>query len=276
MGARPHITRVAFHVNRDKPGADTVRARLAAFARTVGLEVLSGPKDLMGGADGVAVIVLGGDGTMLSAVHRYPGVPLLGLNLGSLGYLAAVEEPRFEDAVRALARGEFVISRRTVLETRSRQALNDVVVSHEVAGHALALELLVDGTRATSFSADGLIVSTPTGSTAYSLSAGGPVLLPDTRSFVVTPVCPHALSSRPLVVRDTVRLTVRTASSAVVYVDGAKAFRLPAGKEVEIAKADVTVPLVELPGYDPCEVLSRKLGWSGSAKVARSGGVGKP
>jgi len=276
MGARPHITKVAFHVNRDKPGADAVRARLAAFARTVGLEVIKGLKGINGLNDGLAVVVLGGDGTMLSAVHRYPGVPLLGLNLGSLGYLAAVEEPRFEDAVRALSRGEFVISRRTVLETRGRRALNDVVVSHEVAGHALALELLVDGTRATGFSADGLIVSTPTGSTAYSLSAGGPVLLPDTRSFVVTPVCPHALSSRPLVVRDTVRLTVRTASSAVVYVDGAKAFRLPAGKEVEIAKADVTVPLVELPGYDPCEVLSRKLGWSGSAKVARSGKGSKP
>ena len=272
MGTRPHITKVAFHVNRDKPGADAVRARLAAFARTIGLEVLGGVK----GVEDLAVVVLGGDGTMLTAMHRYPGVPLLGLNLGSLGYLAAVEEPRFEDAVRALSRGEFVISRRTVLETRGRRALNDVVVSHDAAGHALALELLVDGTRATSLSADGLIVSTPTGSTAYSLSAGGPVLLPDTRSFVVTPVCPHALSSRPLVVRDTVRLTVRTASSAVVYVDGAKAFRLPAGKEVEIAKADVTVPLVELPGYDPCEVLSRKLGWSGSAKVARSGGVGKP
>ena len=282
MGARPHITKVAFHVNRDKPGADAVRARLAAFARTVGLEVIKGVKvskelnGTNGPNDGLAVIVLGGDGTMLTAVHRYPGVPLLGLNLGSLGYLAAVEEPRFEDAVRALSRGEFVITRRTVLETRGRQALNDVVVSHDAAGHALALELLVDGTRATSLSADGLIVSTPTGSTAYSLSAGGPVLLPDTRSFVVTPVCPHALSSRPLVVRDTVRLTVRTASSAVVYVDGAKAFRLSAGKEVEIAKADVTVPLVELPGYDPCEVLSRKLGWSGSAKVARSGGGGKP
>ena len=278
MRARPPITRVAFHVNRDKPGADAVRARLAAFAQSVGLEVIKGFKGLKdtSGLEGLAVVVLGGDGTMLSAVHRYPGVPLLGLNLGSLGYLAAVEEPRFEDAVRALARGEFVISRRTVLETRGRQALNDVVVSHEVAGHALALELLVDGTRATSFSADGLIVSTPTGSTAYSLSAGGPVLLPDTRSFVVTPVCPHALSSRPLVVRDTVRLTVRTASSAVVYVDGAKAFRLPAGKEVEIAKADVTAPLVELPGYDPCEVLSRKLGWSGSAKVVRSGRGGKP
>ena len=261
MRARPPITRVAFHVNRDKPGADAVRARLAAFAHSVGLEVIKGGLKDASGLEDLAVVVLGGDGTMLSAVHRYPGVPLLGLNLGSLGYLAAVEEPRFEDAVRALSRGEFVISRRTVLETRGRQALNDVVVSHEVAGHALALELLVDGTRATSFSADGLIVSTPTGSTAYSLSAGGPVLLPDTQSFVVTPVCPHALSSRPLVVRDTAKLTVRAASRSTVYVDGAQAFSIEAGEPVDIAKAEGTVPIVELPGYDPCEVLSRKLGW---------------
>ena len=113
MGARPPITRVAFHVNRDKPGAEAVRARLAAFAQSVGLEVIKGFKGLKdtSGLDGLAVVVLGGDGTMLSAVHRYPGVPLLGLNLGSLGYLAAVEEPRFEDAVRTV--------RRTVSRTTS-------------------------------------------------------------------------------------------------------------------------------------------------------------
>ena len=264
MAQRPEIRRIAFHVNRDKPGAEAVCTRLTAFAAEQGIEVVR---------DGMAadcVVVLGGDGTMLSAVHRFPGVPLLGLNLGSLGYLAAVEEPRFEDAVRALARGSFVLSRRAILETRGHRALNEVVVSHCAAGHALAMELMVDGKRATRFSADGLIVSTPTGSTAYSLSAGGPVLLPDTQSLVVTPVCPHALSSRPLVVRDTVRLTVRTDSAAVVYVDGAEAFRLAAGESAEVAKAEGAVPLVELPGYDPCEVLSRKLGWSGSAR--RAGG----
>ena len=263
MKGSPDIRKITFHVNHSKPDADSVRARLAGFAASVGLEVVSdnganSPKD------DLAVIVLGGDGTMLSAVHRFPGVPLLGLNLGSMGYLAAVDAPHFEDAIRALAKGEFVISQRSVLETRSNRALNEVVVTHDVSGHALALELMVDGTGATRFSADGLIVSTPTGSTAYSLAAGGPVLLPDTQSFVVTPVCPHALSSRPLVVRDSAHLSVRAASSATVYVDGIKAFGVAPGEIVEIAKSGGSVPLIELPGYDPCEVLSRKLGWSKS------------
>ena len=261
MQPHPEIKRVAFHVNRDKPDADAVRARLAEFAVSVGLEVVDGVNALDDHLTELAVIVLGGDGTMLSAVHRFPGVPLLGLNLGSLGYLAAVESPHFEDAIRALSLGEFELSWRSVLDVRGFRALNDVLVTHDAAGHALALELLVDGTCATRFSADGLIVSTPTGSTAYSLSAGGPVLLPDTQSFVVTPVCPHALSSRPLVVRDTAKLTVRAASRSTVYVDGAQAFSIEAGEPVDIAKAEVAVPLVELPGYDPCEVLSRKLGW---------------
>ena len=264
MEASKAIRRVAFHVNRGKPGADEVCARLSAFAMSIGLEVVDGANvsNGHGGASDVVAVVLGGDGTMLSAVHRFPGVPLLGLNLGSLGYLAAVEAPHFEDAISALGKGEFVISWRTALETRGSHALNEVVVTHDVSGHALALELMVDGTSATRFSADGLIVSTPTGSTAYSLAAGGPVLLPDTQSFVVTPVCPHALLSRPLVVRDTARLTVRAASPATVYVDGAKAFGIEPGEPVDVVKADVAVPLVELPGYDPCEVLSRKLGWS--------------
>ena len=260
MLPHPEIKRVAFHVNRDKPNAEVVRARRAEFAVSVGLDVVDGVNALNDLSE-LAVIVLGGDGTMLSAVHRFPGVPLLGLNLGSLGYLAAVESPHFEDAIRALSLGEFELSWRSVLDVRGFRALNDVLVTHDAAGHALALELLVDGTRATRFSADGLIVSTPTGSTAYSLSAGGPVLLPDTQSFVVTPVCPHALSSRPLVVRDTAKLTVRAASRSTVYVDGAQAFSIEAGEPVDIAKAEVAVPLVELPGYDPCEVLSRKLGW---------------
>lgn len=267
MESHPDIRKIIFHVNNDKPDADAVRARLAAFAASVGLEVVQ-DLDSADEPNDLAVIVLGGDGTMLSAVHRFPGVPLLGLNLGSLGYLAAVDAPHFENAISALARGEFVLSRRSMLETRSNRALNEVVVTHDVSGHALALELMVDGTGATRFSADGLIVSTPTGSTAYSLAAGGPVLLPDTQSFVVTPVCPHALSSRPLVVRDTARLSVRAASPATVYVDGIKAFGIAADETVEIAKSDGTVPLVELPGYDPCEVLSRKLGW-----ISRTRGV---
>jgi len=257
------MKRISFFVNPLKPAAGAVRDRLAAHAVRLGLAVTEDKPD--------AVVVLGGDGTMLSAVHRFPGVPLLGLNLGSLGYLAGVEAPRFEEALAALAEGRFTLSRRTALVVNGHVALNDVVISKTVSGHAAVMALAVDARPATCFFADGLIIATPTGSTAYSLAAGGPILLPDSQAFVVTPICPHALSSRPLVVPDTARFAVRLqearagATELEVCADGAPVARLREGDVVEIAKAATPVPLVQLEGYDPYGVLSRKLGWGGSS-----------
>ena len=189
------MRRISFHVNSDKPDAAAVRSRLAAFARTIGLDVL----DDAHAGECEAVIVLGGDGTMLSAVHRFPDIPLLGLNLGSLGYLAGVDAPHFEEALRALRDDSFAISRRTAISVLGRSALNDVVFSRGNSGQAAVIELSVNGCAATRFFADGLVIATPTGSTAYSLAAGGPILLPDSRSVVVTPVCEVEERTRPLV-----------------------------------------------------------------------------
>ena len=257
------MKRIAFHVNSDKPEAGAVRDRLAAFAKSIGLVVQD-----TAACD--AVIVLGGDGTMLSAVHRFPGIPLLGLNLGSLGYLAGVEAPHFDDAMRALRDNAFTLSRRTALAVHGRTALNDVVFSRGTSGHAAVIALSVDGRTATRFFADGLVIATPTGSTAYSLAAGGPILLPDSQSIVITPVCPHALASRPLVVRDDSRLSIRLvarpgAETLDIFADGEAVATIREDDEVVVEKAYVTVPIVELPGADPFEVLSRKLGWAGSS-----------
>ena len=262
------MKRIAFHVNGEKPAAHDACSRLTAYAREIGLTVL----DYAGAAtDGAcdAVIVLGGDGTMLSAVHRFPGIPLLGLNLGSLGYLAGVDEPHFEEALRALRDGTYSISRRTALGARGHVALNDIVFSRGTSGHAAVIALSVDGQPATRFFADGLVVATPTGSTAYSLAAGGPILLPDSQAFVITPVCPHALGSRPLVVRDSARLSIQLharpgAETLEVFADGDAVAQLRGDEEIVVEKAAATVPLVELPGTNPFAVLSRKLGWSGS------------
>ena len=256
---------VAFHVNASKPSAPQVRDRLAEFARTCGLKVA----DADGGSP-EAIVVLGGDGTMLSAVHRYPGVPLLGLNLGSLGYLASVAEPHFEEAIRALAVGRYRVSRRTALKVRGMNALNDVVVSRGGSGHAIRLDFSVDGEPVTRFVADGLVIATPTGSTAYSLAAGGPVLMPASQAFAVTPICPHALSSRPLVLRDSARMAVTVEVRAeegnpAVFADGRQVCVLKSGEAVEVEKSDATVPLIELDDVNPYEVLTRKLGWSGSS-----------
>ena len=258
------MKKIAFHVNSSKRSASDVRSRLEERARECAIEVVGA------GESPDAIVVLGGDGTMLSAVHLYPGTPLLGLNLGSLGYLASVEESGFGGAISALAEGRYRISHRTALKVRGVNALNDVVVSRGVSGHAIRLGFSVDGEPVTRFVADGLVIATPTGSTAYSLAAGGPVLMPASQSLVVTPVCPHALSSRPLVLKDSVRMEVSVevreeGDEPGVFADGLQVGTLSAGEVLEIAKSDVQIPLVEIDDVNPYEVLTRKLGWSGSA-----------
>ena len=258
------MKKIAFHVNSSKRSASDVRSRLEERARECAIEVVGA------GESPDAIVVLGGDGTMLSAVHLYPGTPLLGLNLGSLGYLASVEESGFGGAISALAEGRYRISHRTALKVRGVNALNDVVVSRGVSGHAIRLGFSVDGEPVTRFVADGLVIATPTGSTAYSLAAGGPVLMPASQSLVVTPVCPHALSSRPLVLKDSVRMEVSVevreeGDEPGLFADGLQVGTLSAGEVLEIAKSDVQIPLVEIDDVNPYEVLTRKLGWSGSA-----------
>ncbi len=257
--------RLHFHVNGEKPSAAAHRDALAAEAARLGLDVVAEGR----AAD--AVVALGGDGTLLRAVHEYPGVPVLGFRLGGLGYLSSVGERDFAAALAALAAGRYRVSARRLLQVGGHAALNDVVLTREMSGHSARLDLEADGKLVTRYMADGLIFATPTGSTAYSLAAGGPVLMPDSRSFVVTPLNPHALGVRPLVVSDAVSFTVtvrpRTAGNALrvgVYADGANVGALGAGEQVTIAKSAASAQLVELEGYDPYDVLARKLGWSGS------------
>ncbi|MBR1920888.1 MAG: NAD(+)/NADH kinase, partial [Kiritimatiellae bacterium] len=158
---------------------------------------------------------------------------------------------------------------RTMLEVGGVTALNDVVVLREMTGHAAVVDVSANGRSAMRFMADGVAIATPTGSTAYSLAAGGPVLMPDTRSFIITPINPHALGVRPMVVNDSVALTVtsrRSVNGACerlgVYADGESAGELSRGESVAVAKSPRAAKLVELEGYDPYEVLNRKLGWS--------------
>ena len=268
------MNRIRFYVNAEKPRAKSAEAGLAAEAARLGLSVVTdGPAD--------AIVVLGGDGTILRAVHEHPGVPVLGLNLGGLGYLSSVEEKDFSRAMEMLARGAYRISERTALAVRKPggdwfPALNDVVVDRVMSGHAAILDLTVDGKLATRYLADGLVIATPTGSTAYSLAAGGPVLMPDSGSFVITPMSPHALGVRPLVVKDSARLAVASrprangvAERIGVYADGENVFTLEGDEPMEVARSDRVAKLVELDGYDPYDVLARKLGWSGLARLAK-------
>lgn len=265
--------RIRFYANAGKSEAAAKRAALAARLGALGLE------EAREGGAADAIVALGGDGTILRAVREFPDVPVLGLNLGGLGYLSSVGEADAEAALGMLAAGRYSISGRALIEVRSAAtgaraaatALNDVVLTRERTGHMVSLDLAADGRFVTRYMADGLIFATPTGSTAYSLAAGGPVLLQDSGSVVVTPLNPHALGVRPLVFRDGVRFTVcaraRTDGNPVrvgVYADGEHVMSFDAGESVAIARSEKTAKFVELEGYDPYDVLARKLGWSGS------------
>ena len=273
--------RIFLYVNETKAGAVRTAARLADRVRELGGTVV-GPDE----AD--VIVALGGDGTILRCVREFPDAPVLGFNLGGLGYLSAVEAKDFDRALSLLAGGRYRIVERTRLgftpnacaKPRRRggavrgvspQALNDIVITREMTGHAAMLDLSVDGHRPTRYLADGLVIATPTGSTAYSLSAGGPVVMPDSRSFVITPMNPHALGIRPLVVADSVRIRIASVSRADpggrlgVYADGESVAMLAPGEEVEIAKAERVAKFVELEGYDPYAVLAHKLGWTGTS-----------
>jgi NAD+ kinase len=145
-------------------------------------------------------------------------------------------------------------------------ALNDVVTNHGASPHAVEIELLLDEKPVASFLCDGIIVASPTGSTAYSLSAGGPILLPDTAALVISLICPHTLTSRPLVVRDTTRISIRAITCDVPMIvssDGRDQEPLLCGDRVEVTRSPYNVPVIELYGYNPCDVLSRKLRWGG-------------
>jgi NAD+ kinase len=225
-----------------------------------------------------AVVVLGGDGTMLDASHQLTGqhLPMMGLNIGSLGYLTSVEEHQFGEALQQLREDRYGVSRRSALSVRVLHkegscvalpdALNDVVANHGATAHAVELELMLDDKPVADFLCDGIIVATPTGSTAYSLSANGPILLPDAQALVISMICPHTLTSRPLVVRDTARVALRVLTCDVPMIlssDGRDDEPLFEGDRVQIARSPHDVPVIELHGYNPCDVLRRKLRWGG-------------
>ncbi len=225
-----------------------------------------------------AVVVLGGDGTLLDAAHQLAGqsLPMMGLNIGSLGYLTSVEEHQFGDALQQLRENRYDVSPRSALAATVRHrgaetvdlpdALNDVVVTRGNSGHAIELDLLLDGRPVSRFLCDGIIVATPTGSTAYSLSAGGPILLPGTPALVISMICPHTLTSRPLVIKETARIALQAVTDGVPMIvssDGRDHEAFRCGDCVEVVRSRHSIPLIELHGYNPCDVLRRKLRWGG-------------
>src|SRR5947209_3689377 len=228
------------------------------------------PGALEGELNGTRLIVsVGGDGTLLWTAQQAAaaGIPVLGINAGRLGFLTQVHLQDAGTALDRWAAGDFSLQRRALLEARTGDrvfyALNDAVVHKGLEINLIRIEVTVDGQPAGQFDADGVIVSTPTGSTGYGLSLGGPIVHPDVRALVFMPLNPHSLFNRPVVLPETAQVTIRLPSAAAILTcDGQQATMLEPGAQVQIAAPGLQVDLVQFSGgRNFFELLRRKLRW---------------
>ena len=221
------------------------------------------------------VVVLGGDGTLLAAVRALnrKAVPVLAVNLGGLGFLTVITREQLYPALEGVLAGNYLVESRVQIEgelVRADEvistflALNDVVLNKGAIARILDFDVLVDGGFISTYKSDGLIVSTPTGSTAYSLAAGGPIVTPAVAAFIITPICAHTLTNRPIVVPDAVTISVvlkTQREAAYLTVDGQVGIAVHSEDIVRLRKAPSSVELVQPPDKNYFEILRQKLKW---------------
>lgn len=234
----------------------------------------------LNGLDADLVIVLGGDGAILRACRQlaHQQLPILGINLGRLGFLADLSPSEFYDAFAEIQQRKFRVAEHLMFECRHLHedgtvdtylGLNEVEVHAAAVLRMIDVELDIDGEHVATYSCDGLIVSTPVGSTAHSLSAGGPLLRQELQAFVITPICPHTLTNRPLVDHADCVFTLKVPSApegVVLAVDGQIQVPLKPGDSVEVRKAPVSFKLAKIAGHSYYSTLHRKLGWAGQVR----------
>jgi NAD+ kinase len=281
---------VGIVANTQKPGARSTLDRLMGVLSvrriaTVLERETASFLGLPGGFDGPdlaaasdVIAVLGGDGTMLNAMAKLGPTekPVAGINIGTLGFLTSCTDDEVESFAEALLSGKYSTSRRALLCATVRsvdgtakdfRALNEVVLARGQTGRLVSLSAYVDGELLNHYRADGLIVSTPTGSTAYSLSAGGPLISPAAAAFVITPICPHTLSQRSLIIGEDalVELAPDNADEAPMLftVDGREIVSIHHGDRIQVRKAGHCLNLLRLPGHSFYAALRQKLNWRG-------------
>ena len=218
------------------------------------------------------LLSMGGDGTMLLCAKVLNGanVPILGINLGSLGFLTSIAEESFETALDALESGDFTSEIRTIAECsvkgKTYRVLNDMVLGWGGSSRLVSLHTSIDGEHITTFDCDGMIVTTPTGSTGHALSTGGPIIQPGTCVFGLSVICPHTLSNRPLIVPDSSIIEIRIESAhktMILAIDGKDEDELNEGDLIRITRSDRPVHFIHLPDYSYFSVLRQKLHWRG-------------
>jgi NAD+ kinase len=281
------VTRVGVVGNRRYEGLPEILRRIGRRAPELGLTVaferglaeLAGEGELIEDGSTVdALMTLGGDGTMLRGARLLGGreAPILGVNLGRLGFLTTCGQDQLDEALERLARGDYLAEMRMQLEAHSQTirgeerrswlALNDVVLHKGGFARVVKLRVLVDGEDVSVYAADGVIISTPTGSTAYNLSAGGPVVLPTQHVIITTPISPHTLGIRPLVVPADSEIIVRAEDGPeelLVTIDGQVGTMFAPGDSLVVRRASASVVMVRFPEASFFSVLRRKLGWGG-------------
>jgi NAD+ kinase len=254
------------------PCLDEATAMLGGDGTRTGCRVATG-REVAAGAD--ALVVLGGDGTLLAASRLLDrSVPVLGVNFGSLGFLTEIALSELYPTLEGVLAGRYQHEERRLLHAVAKrrghpdavgEVLNDVVITKAGPSRIIELEVTVDGLFVSEFRADGLIISSPTGSTAYNLAAGGPILHPTLPAIVLTPICPHMLSNRPLVVGDgaTIEVCLKAARDVEVYAafDGQQSYALADRDTVTVTASARRLRLVKAPARDFYEVLRTKLKW---------------
>ena len=281
-----HLRTIGVVAKKESAGIDELLSQTSAWCRARGITLLAdssmakscrakpvaGMESLARKAD--LLLVLGGDGTLLAtarAAGRYQK-PILGINLGSMGYLTEFTTDELFPALETIWEGRHQIQERVMLAvemirgkglSRRYLALNDAVIHNGVLARIMDLDISVDGHFVNHFRSDGLIISTPTGSTAYSLSAGGPILQPDLGAFILTPICPHTLSNRPIVLKDTVCIQVelKMGGNAMLTIDGQVGEPMVVGDSIRLCKASYAARLVKPPNKNHFLILRQKLRW---------------
>ena len=286
------VSTIGVIANCEKAQAEAVIKRLATQADKLGLKLavcdknvqsfiphaeLHEPTDF---AQHIQLLLaMGGDGTMLHAVRTLDGVdvPVIGINLGSLGFMTTVTEENMERSVEGFLNKSCFISKRALANCKvyrnngtvdEYDALNDVVLGWGESTRIVGLDVSIDDEQVTTYRCDGLILSTPTGSTGHSLSAGGPILHPETDAIVINVICPHALSARPLVIKDSSTISVTISEcpkKLLISIDGQEVQPADQGDRLEVSRSSKSVRFVHLPGYSYFSILSQKLHWRGSS-----------
>ena len=272
----PPIRKLAFVINAEKEGASDLARALVSIAEHVGVKVKQTTTfpvaaGYLRGED--ACCVIGGDGTLLGVAREaaLEQVPIIGVNRGSLGFLTTYSADEARAHFAGLLGGAYQIAHRSMLDCSTGPgshdlALNDVLIKEEVNSRLVRLEVVADNELVTDYTCDGLIFSTPTGSTAYNLSAGGPIIHPASEVVAMTPICPHTLSNRSIIFRHNVRLRVFNLgekSNLLVAMDGQRNLVVCAGSPVEISIAKAKLPLAQRVDYSHFSVVRTKLKWSG-------------